>query len=195
MCMCFPLTCWLFLQILILESSYLHQFLGDDVLRLPLNCYFNKLERWFMHYSVPYWVPKVTLILNTTCVGICIQLALHHSEPIRQRGMGRMADLFSQSESFAQRSLSAASATLRLHACHHDDGLLSLSCAGTGNTGVTEILRSVRRLSPRTQTVEIESLPANFKKNFTVHWLDKKPFIPLRLLLLSNHFKVDVDHK
>lgn len=63
---------------------------------------------------------------------VYLQLALQHSQSVRQRGMGRVADLLDQSESFAQRSLSTATTTLRLHACYHDDGLLSFSCAGTG---------------------------------------------------------------
>lgn len=68
------------------------------------------------------------------------QLALQHSQSIRKRGMGCMAHLFiSQSESLAQRSLSAATPALRLHTCDHDDRLLPFSRTRTGSTIKTEI--------------------------------------------------------
>ncbi|TKS85984.1 Intersectin-1 SH3 domain-containing protein 1A SH3P17 [Collichthys lucidus] len=70
------------------------------------------------------------------------------TQSVRQRGMGRVADLLDQSESFAQRSLSTATTALRLHACYHDDGLLSFSCAGTGGEG---------RRSPGSGFVSLES--------------------------------------
>lgn len=69
---------------------------------------------------------------DTRRVCTYFQLAVQHSQPIRQRGLGRVADVFVQSEPVTQRPLGAAAAALRLHACYHDDRLLPLSSAGTG---------------------------------------------------------------
>ena len=61
-----------------------------------------------------------------------MQLALHNSQPVRQRGLGCLANILHQSEPFPQCSLSATTAALRLHTCHHDNRLLPISCSRTG---------------------------------------------------------------